>query len=91
MQSVGMDALSSSILVTEVEVEESNTEIDEVDYADASEHTGSGDGGHAIIPTSDPLRESPFINKSTSLRPGSKDLLQKSHLFILYCCLKLDC
>ena len=91
LQSVGVDSFSGSFLITELEIEESTTEIDEIDFTKESSQSDSGNGGNAIIPTQNPPIKSPFISKSNLLRFESKDLSQKPQLFILYCCLKLDC
>ena len=91
MQSAVFDSLSSSFFATEVELEESNKELDNVDFVEKSLHSGSGDGGNAIIPTQNPPIKSPFVSEYNLLRSESKDLSQKPQLFILYCCLKLDC
>lgn len=91
MQSGVFDSNSSSLFVTEIELEESNKEVDNVDFVEKSLHSGSGDGGNAIIPTENPPIKSLLVSETNLLRSESKDLSQKPQLFILYCCLKLDC
>lgn len=91
LQSVGVDFFLGPFLITELEIEESTTEIDEIDFTKESSPSGSGNGGNAIISTQNPPAKSPFVRESNLLRFESKDLSQKPQLFILYCCLKLDC
>ena len=91
MQSAGFDHRSNSFFAIEAELEESNKEIDNVDFVEKSFHSASGDGGNAIIPTQNPPIKSPLVSETNLLRSESKELSQKPQLFILYCCLKLDC
>ena len=79
LQSVGVDSFSGSFLITEIE--ESTTEIDEIDFTKESSQSDSGNGGNAIIPTQNPPIKSPFISKSNLLRFESKDLSQKTTTF----------
>lgn len=91
LNSVGIDSFSNSSFLVETEIEESTNDITELDFDKDFSHSSSHGGGKTAV-----LNTNEYI----SILPHSvavlqdiykKELSQKTHLFILYCCLKLDC
>ncbi|PKH52471.1 hypothetical protein CXF68_18005 [Tenacibaculum sp. Bg11-29] len=74
----------------ETELEESISEIDEL--SSDVDVSNSDDGGNNRIATLAFLTPYPqYFDNTSSLVLNSKKRSQKHPLFILYCCLKIDC
>ncbi len=87
--SVNDSSISNKFLV-ETELEESISEIDKLSFV--SEITNSdngGDNGFATIEPSTPLLS--YFDFTSSTFVTSNEVAKKHPLFILYCCLKIDC
>lgn len=91
LQSVEFDSPSNVRLLLETEIEESIDNINEFDIGSDKSDSDSDGGKNAALPSEHILLRNPFSAKSNLVRLESKYLSQKPHLFILYCCLKLDC
>lgn len=91
LQSIEFDSVSYYNLFSETEVEESIVELGELDFEQELSFSDSNDSGNTPILGDHSLLKNPLNGKSTFRPLGSKDLSAKTHLFILYCCLKLDC
>ncbi len=85
------DCITNPNIFIQTEIEESLDEIDEVDFEIELSDSDSGTGGSAIVSAQNTLIKIPLSGRSDLRYSQSKDLSQKPHLFILYCCLKLDC
>ena len=87
--SVNDSSIFNQFLV-ETEIEESISEIDEL--SSVLKTTNSDDGGNngfAITASSIPLLQ--YFDFNTSTFTTFKEVAKKHPLFILYCCLKIDC
>ena len=87
--SVNDSSIFNQFLV-ETEIEESISEIDEL--SSILEITNSNDGGNngfAVIASSTPLLS--YFDVTSSTFATSNEVAKKHPLFILYCCLKIDC
>ena len=91
LQAIEYDSFPNPNLFLETEIEETIEDINELDYEKKFPESDSDGGNNAIISNQNVSFINPFITKSTLADNNSKDLSQKPHLFILYCCLKLDC
>jgi len=91
LQSVEFDSFSNPNLFLETGIEESIDDTIELDFDKQLPDAYSDGGGPGIISTHNSHIKNPIVAKSTLARAISKDLSKRSHLFILYCCLKLDC
>jgi hypothetical protein len=75
----------------ETETEESINDIDELESEEDRSASDSDGGKNAVASIQNSLSHHLFSWKSNSLFCESTDLSQRPQLFILYCCLKLDC
>lgn len=91
LQSVTADALSFPLLATEVEVEESIVDIDDLNLSYETTQTDSDAGGSATITSQPRFENNSSISNSPKRNYTSRELHNKAPLFILYCCLKVDC
>lgn len=90
LQSLEFDSLSNPNLFLETEIEETIDDIVTLDSDEELSDSNSDGGINAIIPSQNFHSSSPYA-KSILAHKVSNDLSNKSHLFILYCSLKLDC
>jgi len=90
LQSVEFDSFSNPKLFLETEIEKTFDDIIEIDFEKQLSNFDSDGGNNAIISNQSVHFISPFA-KTKIADKNSKDLPNKTHLFILYCCLKLDC
>ena len=90
LQSVAFDSIPNRILFLETEIEETTDDIIELDYEKQLSDSDSDGGNNAIISNQSFHFLSPFSQNKIANK-NSKDLPNKTHLFILYCRLKLDC
>lgn len=88
---MGFDSFPYQNSLSETEIEETIDDISELDYDKQFSDSDSGGGSNAIISKQNIPFVNPYITQSAIADNNSKDLSQKPHLFILYCCLKLDC
>lgn len=91
LTSVGMDSFSIPSYFVEIEIEESISDINNLDFEKEKSESKIGNGGNSAILFENPHGIALFFSKTHSLNAVSEDLSLKSPLFILYCCLKLDC
>lgn len=91
LQSVTLNSISSSQLFFETEIEESILDSNEIDFEKELSLSDSDNNGSAIISSSYLGLKLPFDGDRVLLSPVSKGYSKKLHLFILFCCLKLDC
>ena len=90
LQSLEFDSFSNPNLFLETEIEETIDDIVEIDYDKQLSDSDFDGGSNAVIASQNVLFLSPYA-KSILANKNSKALPNKTHLFILYCCLKLDC
>ena len=76
---------------SETEIEESYFDIDETESEKDWYTSGSDNGNNAAACIQNSNSHHFISRKSNSLFFESTDLSKRSQLFILYCCLKLDC
>ena len=90
LQSVELDSFSTNLFL-ETDIEESIDDRIELDFEEQLSDSDSGNGNNAVVSNQNFHFINPFIAKSKLANNQSKGLSKKPHLFILYCCLKLDC
>lgn len=89
--SVGINSFSNSSFFVETEIEESINDISELDFEKEFSYSSSDGGGNAAVLNTNQSLTILFYNTATSQNTYKKKLPSKPQLFILYCCLKLDC
>ena len=90
LQSLKLDSFSKENLFLKTDIEESFKSI-ELDFEKQLLDSYSGGDGNAIISNQNLSSTNTPIAKFTLENNNSKDLSKLPQLFILYCCLKLDC
>lgn len=74
----------------EIELEESISEMDESSSTSATTNSDDGgDNGFAITASTTPSLQ--YFDFTSSTFATSDEVTKKHPLFILYCCLKIDC
>lgn len=86
-----IDSIKNHTFLIETELEESIDEISELNFEKQSSNSGSDNGGNTAISASSKNIKIFFFGQAKPKFLLSKEFLFESHLFILYCCLKLDC
>lgn len=89
--SVGMNSSPNPSFFIETEIEESINDISELDFEKDFSHSSSDDGGKAAFLNTDIFINAISYYAIVFQNTYKKERSQKVHLFILYCCLKLDC
>lgn len=87
---VGIHSFSPPNFFVKTKIEKS-IDIDESYSEKHFSNSGSDNGGKTAILFSSKVLKIPFCNTITPYPNLSKKLSPKTHLFLLYCCLKLDC
>jgi len=91
LHSAEFDSFSNPSFFKETEIEESIDDTRELDFDSELSSSDSDNGGNAAILNIDHRKKNLSFGEVASQYSESKDLSQRPHLFILYCCLKLDC
>ena len=92
LQSLEFNSFSNPNLFWETEIEETTDDIVKFDFdKQLSDYDSDSNGGSDAIISSQNFHFLSLYAKSILATKTSKDLFKKTHLFILYCCLKLDC
>lgn len=87
LQSTDLDSFSNLFL--DEEIEELIYDSYELDFEKQLSDYDDGDNGS--VSSLNTLIKNPFTTQVDIKNPEPKDLPKKSNLFILYCCLKIDC
>lgn len=91
LQLTDIDSNFVSNFYSETETEESINDIYELESEEDRSASDSDGGKNAVASIQNSLSHPLFNWKSNSLFCESTDLSQRPQLFILYCCLMLDC
>lgn len=90
LQSADIDSFSNRNLFLETEIEESIDDSIELDIEEQLSDSDSGNGNNALVSNQNFHFINPFVANKKLANNQPKRLSKKPHLFILYCCLKLD-
>ena len=89
LQPAELDSFSIQNLFLETEIEESIDDSIELDIEEKL--SDSGNGNNAVVSNQNFHFRNPYVANKKLANNQPKDLSKKPPLFILYCCLKLDC
>lgn len=91
LQAVEFDFFSNPQFFLEIELEESLTDIDELDFSKELSRADHGKDGSAVFFNTHLNLKNLSYSEVSSFYLNKKDSYRERYLFILYCCLKLDC